>query len=246
MEIPEHRKWMYNRLLPNRGGLRREFVEGVRDFVNQVKKQPQFALNGGTLRCPCTKHGNKVFLTPDEVMVDLYKHGFKPRYWCWDSHGESSSNWTTSHENQEDTSTHSLDIELERNPYESMIFDAAGPELMDQFEAHIEEPPNKEAKIFYELLQSAQRPLWDGCVDHSELSMAVRMLSIKAEGNISQQTFDDILQAMKEGMPKDNLLVPNFYRAKRLVSKLGMGSIQIDCCINGCMLYYSDDDKKER
>jgi predicted amino acid-binding ACT domain protein len=122
-----------------------------------------------------------------------------------------------------------------------MVFDALGPEIIDQLEGNIEEPPNREAKKFYDLLHSSQRPLWEGCVSHSELSMVVKMLTIKAEGNISQQSFNDTLQAMKEGMPKDNLLVPNNYKAKKLVSKLGMGSEKIDCCIEGCMLYYKDD-----
>jgi hypothetical protein len=81
-----------------------------------------------------------------------------------------------------------------------MVFDAIGPEIMDQFEQHMEEPPNREAKVFYDLLESAQRPLWDGCDTHSELSMAVKMLSIKVEGNISQQSFDEILQVMKESI----------------------------------------------
>ena len=39
-----------------------------------------------------------------------------------------------------------------------------------------------------------------------------------------------------------NLEIPdNFYKAKRLVSKLGMSSMRIHCCENGCMLYYKDD-----
>ncbi|WMV50469.1 hypothetical protein MTR67_043854 [Solanum verrucosum] len=33
----------------------------------------------------------------------------------------------------------------------------------------------------------------------------------------------------------------NFYKAKRLVSKLGLSSMRIHCCENGCMLYYKDD-----
>ncbi|XP_015960485.1 uncharacterized protein LOC107484411 [Arachis duranensis] len=123
-----------------------------------------------------------------------------------------------------------------------MVVDAAGPELMSQFEEHMEEPPNAEAKKFYDLLQSVQRPLFEGCMDHSELSMVVKMLSIKAKGNVSQQIFDDFVKAMKEVMPKDNLLVSNFYEAKKLVSKLGMKSNKIDCCINGCMLYYKEND----
>ncbi|XP_045831211.1 uncharacterized protein LOC123922548 [Trifolium pratense] len=167
-----------------------------------------------------------------------------PRYWRWDSHGESPftpSNRNADGGNDEGTHSQPLDVEPLRNAYESMVIDALGPEIVNQLERHVEEPPNREAQQFYDLLHSAQRPLWEGCVSHSELSMAVRLLSIKAEGNISQQSFNNILQAMKEGMPKDNLVVPDFYRAKKLVSKLGMGCEKIDCCINGCMLYYKDD-----
>lgn len=46
-------------------------------------------------------------------------------------------------------------------------------------------------------------------------------------------------------MPKDNLLVSNFYRAKKLVSKLGMESKKLDYFINGCMLYYKDELMKK-
>ncbi|XP_016177767.1 uncharacterized protein LOC107620058 [Arachis ipaensis] len=242
MEILEHRKWMYNRNFPNRGGLRQEFVNGVRHFIDTVTKQPQFVLEGSVIRCPCNKHKNTIFSTPDEVSLDLYKYGFMPRYWCWDSHGESPLHLNVDQDNQEGTCSFSHANVPIKNSYESMVVDAVGSEFMSQFEEHMEEPPNTEAKIFYDLLQSAQRPLFEGCIDHSELSMAVKMLSIKAKGNVSQQIFDDFVKAMKEVMPKDNLLVSNFYEAKKLVSKLGMESNKIDCCINGCMLYYNEDD----
>ncbi|XP_027186340.1 uncharacterized protein [Cicer arietinum] len=155
-------------------------------------------------------------------MVDLYKQGIKPNYWCWDSHGEeamSSNNRNTNNMNKEDTSSQSLYIEPQRNPYEYMIFDAIGSEIMGQFEQPIEEPPK-----FFMICYNLHKDHWDGCDTHSELSMVVRMLSIKAERHILQQSFDEILQVMNEGMPNDNLLIPNFYRAKKLVSKLGMES----------------------
>ncbi|XP_016195660.1 uncharacterized protein LOC107636683 [Arachis ipaensis] len=240
MKIPEHRKWMYNRNLPNRGGLRQEFINGVRHFIDTVKQE--FILEGGVLRCPCNKHKNKVFSSPKEVSLDLYKYDFMLRYWWWDSHGESPLHLNVDYNNQEGTCSSPHASVPIRNSYESMVVDATGPELMSQFEEYMEKPPNAEAKKFYDLLQSAQRPLFEGCVGHSELSMAVKMLSIKAKGNVSQQIFDDFVKAMKEVMPKDNLLVSNFYEAKKLVSKLGMESKKIDCCINGCMLYYKKDD----
>ncbi|CAK8541872.1 unnamed protein product [Lathyrus sativus] len=39
---------------------------------------------------------------------------------------------------------------------------------------------------------------------------------------------------------KDNLPT-SYYDAKRLVSKLGLEVRKIDCCINGCMLFYDNE-----
>ena len=40
---------------------------------------------------------------------------------------------------------------------------------------------------------------------------------------------------IKDGLPK------KFVDAKRLVSKLGLEAKRIDCCVDGCMLYYEND-----
>lgn len=32
MEIPEHRRWMVNRLNPDHGGLTQEFIQGMEEF----------------------------------------------------------------------------------------------------------------------------------------------------------------------------------------------------------------------
>lgn len=51
---------------------------------------------------------------------------------------------------------------------------------------------------------------------------------------------DSMIELMKELNP--NLDIPdNYYKAKRLASKLGLSSERIDCCEKGCMLYYKDD-----
>ena len=36
-------------------------------------------------------------------------------------------------------------------------------------------------------------------------------------------------------------IAKDFYQAKRLVSKLGLNEVKIDCCLNECILYYKDD-----
>jgi len=40
---------------------------------------------------------------------------------------------------------------------------------------------------------------------------------------------------IKDGLPK------KFYDAKRLLLKLGLEAKRIDCCVDGCMLYYDND-----
>ncbi|XP_070043072.1 uncharacterized protein [Nicotiana tomentosiformis] len=104
---------------------------------------------------------------------------------------------------------------------------------------NVVESPNDEAKRFYESLESASRPLHESLM-HSELSVAVRLLTIKSDWNISQAGMNAIIGLMSEVSSSINL--PNdYYNAKKLVSKLGLSSTKIDCCENGCMLYYKDD-----
>ncbi|XP_038711782.1 uncharacterized protein LOC120005976 [Tripterygium wilfordii] len=91
------------------------------------------------------------------------------------------------------------------------------------------------------MLYAAQSPLWDGCESHSELPAAVRLLSIKADYNMSQGCFDDVVHLMKETMPTDNRMPVTFYQAKKSVSKLGLGYQRIYCCPDDCMIYYKDD-----
>ncbi|KAF3675005.1 hypothetical protein FXO37_06107 [Capsicum annuum] len=56
---------------------------------------------------------------------------------------------------------------------------------------------------------------------------------------------DSILDFMRE-LVHPGLEVPDsFYKAKRLVSKLHLSSVRIDCCENDCMLYFKGDANLE-
>lgn len=46
---------------------------------------------------------------------------------------------------------------------------------------------------------------------------------------------------MKELVDPDLDIHDSYYKAERLVSKLGLSSIRIDCCEIGCMLYFKED-----
>jgi len=69
------------------------------------------------------------------------------------------------------------------------------------------EPLNPTTQRFYEKLNTAQRPLWPGCNNHTELSLALRMMSIKSDYNMSQSCFNEIAQLMKEACPPTTLFL---------------------------------------
>ena len=58
---------------------------------------------------------------------------------------------------------------------------------------------------------------------------------------MSQRCFNDIVHMMHETTPTPNRLPTSFADVKRRVKELGLAAIEIDCCRNGCMIYYKDD-----
>ncbi|XP_016574119.2 uncharacterized protein LOC107871744 [Capsicum annuum] len=118
--------------------------------------------------------------------------------------------------------------------------------VRDDFGTHsgAQNEPNDEANHFYEQLKEASHPFYKGSM-HSKLSVTVRLLSIKLDYSISQESMNSIIGLMNElnlnklDLPKD------FYTTKKLVSKLGLSSEMIHCCEKGCMLFYKEDANLE-
>jgi len=69
----------------------------------------------------------------------------------------------------------------------------------------------------------------------------MRLLSIKSEHDMSHRCFDDVLRLMQETTPTLNCIPKNFNAVKRRVKELGLDYQTIDCCPNGCMIYYNAD-----
>ncbi|XP_058774870.1 uncharacterized protein LOC131649136 isoform X2 [Vicia villosa] len=245
MEIPRHRTWMYNRLLPGRSGHTYEFLKGVEEFITFACQQREY-LKDGVIRCPCKKCKNEDHLTPDEANIHIHKHGFTPEYWNWTCHGEIIPHINDSNNDDIDMvapcSSSSQQWSYEHvHRYQDMVFDAAGFNREQHFAQHEEEPPNMEAKKFYDMLNSTQQPLWSGCKNTTELSASIKMLNLKSKHNMSQACFDDMVKFMKESSHPENVIPSNFRETKKLVARLGLSRIKIDCCIGGCMLYYKED-----
>ena len=110
-------------------------------------------------------------------------------------------------------------------------------------DSRLEESPNEITQRFYNLLAEANEPVFEG-VKVSKLSVCIRLLAFKSNWNVPNQALDQIAKLILDLTPPINPLPNNYYEAKRLVSKLGLESKKIDCFVNGCMLFYNNDNGK--
>lgn len=128
---------------------------------------------------------------------------------------------------------------------EQMVHEVAGAEFMGASNVSegddFEESPNPDAQLFYDMLASAKKPIWPGCTTHTELSLISRLMSIKAEGNMSESSFNNVTQLLSEVCPTENEVPKKFYEAAKKMRGMGLPMKTIDCCPNMCMIYWEDD-----
>ncbi|XP_060182397.1 uncharacterized protein LOC132612071 [Lycium barbarum] len=235
----ESRSWMYDKTNPGRFGLKNEFVAGVYDFVDYAKTLEDFTIHD-VVRCPCSKCECMKFKTPEIVRRHLMEKGFKSNYTVWTSHGETRNNLGGFQNFVVGESSRMVEPTIQNSRMHDMVQDGCGIHWGFESSGHVEEPLNEEASHSYKKLKKASQPLHDSST-HSQLSVAVRLLSIKADNNVPHGAMDSVIDLMHELVDPTLEIPDNYYKAKRLVSKLGLSSVRIDCCENGCMLYYNDD-----
>ncbi|KAL9349194.1 hypothetical protein Peur_056449 [Populus x canadensis] len=114
--------------------------------------------------------------------MHLLTKGFMEDYLCWYAHGElfvpdesmeeqvvgSTSSASNMHEVGNENS----------NPYRNMVMDAMRMSEGNVRECPIvEEEPNADATRFFDLLRDSNEPLWDGCTNHSKLSVVAQVFT---------------------------------------------------------------------
>ena len=189
----DHRLWMYNMHYETGAGLKPEFIDGVRNFIEHTMTLDIFK-NNGLVRCPCSACKCLNFFNPDRVMVHLYRNGFKPRYFVWIDHGESDGldgifynsmpvdvyNMVAPHGQIRVEQVRVKHDRVEHDRVHEMINDAFGVQGGMEPEQYFDEAPNEEARRFYDQLEESSRPLCEGS-PHSALSVAVRLMNIKSD-----------------------------------------------------------------
>ncbi|CAK8535758.1 unnamed protein product [Lathyrus sativus] len=240
------RTWMYNRAYSDRHRLKEEFVRGVKKIVKRALKQPICKSEGG-ITCMCMNYKCRKISTETNVRLHLYRDGFQPDYWIWTQHEEVELNVDTG--GGSNSSKHGRQADQFEAMYQ-IVYDVFRPHAgfsqandnMEQDEFLKDEFPNEEAKQYYDKLISFNKPIYEG-VTQSMLLISTQLLEIRSNWHVPQKGLDFVAQMLKSVCPVQKCFPENYYQASQLVSKLWIKVKKIDCCKNGCMLYYKDDSK---
>ena len=112
--------------------------------------------------------------------------------------------------------------------------------VTEEWSSNEDESPNEDAQRFYDMLISANEPIYEGA-KVSKLSIAVRLLAAQANWHCPQKFLDYFIQMLVDVAPVNSSIPSNYYQAKKLVAKLGLDYVTIYCCPKGYMLYYKED-----
>jgi len=128
------------------------------------------------------------------------------------------------------------------DPYRNMVMDAMRMNQGNVSQCPIvEEEPNADAARFFDLLKDFDEPLWDGCMNHSKLSVVVQVFTIKLDHVLSEAGYEKIIEWARSILLEGNRLKENYYGAKSMMKPVGLGYQKIDMCPNFCMLYYLEN-----
>ncbi|KAG7548238.1 Transposase-associated domain [Arabidopsis suecica] len=238
-----YREWIYKRFDEVTGNLSAEYVAGVQEFMTFANSQPIVQSNRGKFHCPCSVCKNeKHMVSGRRVSSHLFSQGFMPDYYVWYRHGEelnmdigtSYTDRTYLSENHEE-----VDYVVE-DPYVDMVNDAFRYNVgfddnyqQDGSYQNVEEPVRNHSNKFYDLLEGAQNPLYDGCREgQSQLSLAARLMQNKAEYNMSEKLVDSVCQMFTDFLPEGNQATSSHYQTEKLMRNLGLPYHTIDVCVN--------------
>jgi hypothetical protein len=71
-------------------------------------------------------------------------------------------------------------------------------------------------------------------------------MAIKSQHNLSVECIDNMLRLFGDVLTEGHKIPRNLYECKCLLNGLKMSYVKIDACINNCMIYYKQDEHKDR
>nr|XP_017227491.1 PREDICTED: uncharacterized protein LOC108203237 [Daucus carota subsp. sativus] len=209
--------------------LSKEYRNGVKEFCNHVS---QYAKDTRFILCPCQKCLNFVEVDGlDKLNEHLMCHGIERTYTCWTYHGEKNGISDTSNMNSNYQFINRGDANETTNTGGTTSGDKKNkPEV---FNEELRNHPDMHDR----LKDDAALPLWPGCKKASKLSAVLTLYNLKVGHQVSDVFFTEMLTAVSELLPDDNVLPRRTYEAKQMLKSIGLVHERIHACPNDCILY---------
>ena len=223
-----------------------EYRIAVSQFVDYAC---EIASLRGTLKCPCKRCGNRLFLKPEEVKTHLICDGMDKNYAksIWVFHGEEQ---LIASESEGDEATGSDELDHQNIDMHGMLCDALGMSNMvnetnsGSYECFGAEGEglglDEEAENFYRLLEKANQELYPGCKNFNKLSFIIRLYHTKCLNRWIDKSIDDLLTLLNEVLPEGANLPKKFHQMKKIIDDLGLGYNKIHACPNDCLLFWKE------
>ncbi|XP_074324039.1 uncharacterized protein LOC141660961 [Apium graveolens] len=199
-----------------------EFEIGVEEFLIFAEKNCK---DPKRIPCPCGRCVNFKKFSTKIIRGHIYDHGFSLGYADWIWHEEKSTRITRS------------SIGSTRPASDQPIEHFVASETVEVCEAAFNSGNyDKDSYNFQRFVVDAEQPLFEGS-ECTKLESMLKLHNWKARFCISDTAFTELLSSVGSILPKDNVLPPNAYEAKKTLSDLGLVYIKIHSCPNDCILY---------
>jgi len=200
-----------------------EYKNGVSGFLKFA--ETNLPNSNGRFRCPCVKCFNIAPLEAEVLCEHLGVHGICQNYTTWTWHGELV-------DVQKPPQQKELDVEV-GDRLEEMIRDIG----QDSFQR---------AHMYDTLRSDNEKPLYSGCKKYTRLSAVLRLFNLKAIHGWTDKSFTELLELLKDMLPGENTLPNRTYDAKKILCPMGIEYKKIHACPNDCILYWKDNEEKEK
>jgi len=138
------------------------------------------------------------------------------------------------------------------NPVIDMINDAFGnnrhynvcPNMYEEASEFVDTMPNEVNEEISYLLRDGTKELYERCRKYSKLFFLLRLYNIKCLCGMTNKAMTMILESLKDAFEYGKIPT-SFYKAKKVIYKLGLNYTKIDVCPKNCMLYWGEDENLE-
>ena len=213
----DDREWMYSRR-SSFGQWTDEWIKKTDAFLETVFRSAKGARK---VWCPCSSCENGLRQTKTDMGKHLCKYGFMLGYIRWTLHGEADRM------RDEVVTQHVVEFEDEGGVAD--MLDDFHDGNLGEGRRQDEEELEATAKAYYDMLDAAQKPLYEH-TNVSQLDAIGRLMDLKSQLNMSRAGFDVMLTVFGSILPKDHILPKNMYESQKMLRALKMPYEPIHAC----------------